>query len=151
MLAVIQRVNTAAVAVDGQTVAATGPGLLILLSVGKNDTPEDARTLAHKIAHLRIFPDQQRRFNLSLLDTKGEALVISQFTLHGDCRKGRRPDFTAAAPPAMAEQLYEGFIAELAALGVPTAKGVFGAMMEVSLVNNGPVTLIVSSPSENER
>jgi D-tyrosyl-tRNA(Tyr) deacylase len=150
MLAVVQRVNEAKVSVGGRAVAAVGPGLLILLGVAAGDGERDAAYLAAKIAHLRIFADDEHKMNRSLLDVGGEALVVSQFTLHGDCRKGRRPDFTRAAPPAEAERLYEKFIDELAALGVPTRAGEFGAMMAVSLVNDGPVTLILRSPSEPE-
>ncbi len=144
----MQRVSEASVTIQGRDVAAVGPGLLILLSVAAADDERDAAYLAAKIARLRIFADDERKMNRSLTDTGGEALVVSQFTLHGDCRKGRRPDFTRAAPPADAERLYNKFIDELAALGVPTRAGEFGAMMAVSLVNDGPVTLIVDSPSE---
>ena len=150
MRAVLQRVSEASVSVEGRVVAAVGPGLLILLGVGAGDGERDAAYLAAKIAHLRVFADDERRMNLSLLDVAGEALIVSQFTLHGDCRKGRRPDFTRAAPPAEAERLYKKFIDELSALGVPTSAGEFGAMMAVSLVNDGPVTLILRSPSEAE-
>jgi D-tyrosyl-tRNA(Tyr) deacylase len=146
----VQRVSEATVSVEGRAVAAAGPGLLILLGVAAGDGERDATYLAAKIAHLRIFADDERRMNLSLLDVGGEALIVSQFTLHGDCRKGRRPDFTRAAPPAEAKRLYEKFIDELSALGVPTNAGEFGAMMAVSLVNDGPVTLILRSPSEAE-
>jgi D-tyrosyl-tRNA(Tyr) deacylase len=134
--------------VAGRAVAAVGPGVLILLGVGRGDDERDASYLAEKIARLRIFADDEGKMNLSLLDAGGEALVVSQFTLHGDCRKGRRPDFTRAAPPAEAERLYEHFVRELAARGVPTRAGVFGAMMAVELVNDGPVTLIIDSPYE---
>jgi D-tyrosyl-tRNA(Tyr) deacylase len=150
MLAVVQRVSEAKVSVEGRTVAAVGPGLLVLLGVAAGDDERDAAYLAAKIAHLRVFADDERRMNRSLLDVGGEALVVSQFTLYGDCRKGRRPAFTRAAPPADAERLYDRFIEELSALGVPTRAGEFGAMMAVSLTNDGPVTLIVRSPSEAE-
>ena len=150
MLAVVQRVSKANVSVEGRAVAAVGPGLLILLGVAAGDRERDASYLAAKIAHLRVFPDGEHKMNRSLLDVGGEALVVSQFTLHGDCRKGRRPAFTRAAPPAEAERLYQTFIDELTALGVPTRAGEFGAMMAVSLVNDGPVTLILRSPSEAE-
>jgi D-tyrosyl-tRNA(Tyr) deacylase len=146
--AVIQRVSEASVSADGRLLAAVGPGVLILLSVGRRDDERDASYLAEKIAHLRIFADDERKMNRSLLDAGGEALVVSQFTLHGDCRKGRRPDFTRAAQPAEAERLYEYFIGELAARGVPARGGEFGATMAVSLVNDGPVTLIIDSPAE---
>lgn len=123
---------------------------MILLGVAAGDGERDASYLAGKIAHLRIFADAERKMNRSLLEEGGEALVVSQFTLHGDCRKGRRPDFTRAAPPADAERLYRKFIGELAARGVPTRAGEFGAQMTVSLVNDGPVTLILYSPSESK-
>ena len=148
MRAVVQRVSEASVSAAGKLVAAIGPGALILVGVGREDDERDASYLAEKIAHLRIFADDERKMNRSLLDAGGEALVVSQFTLHGDCRKGRRPDFTRAAPPAEAERLYEHFVGELSARGVPTRAGEFGAMMAVSLVNDGPVTLILNSPSE---
>ncbi len=150
MLAVVQRVIEASVSVEGRTVAAVGPGLLILLGVAASDGERDAAYLAAKIAHLRIFADGERKMNRSLLEAGGEALVVSQFTLHGDCRKGRRPDFTRAAAPADAERLYKTFIDELSALGAPVSAGEFGAMMAVSLVNDGPVTIILRSPSEVE-
>jgi D-tyrosyl-tRNA(Tyr) deacylase len=148
MRAVVQRVNEASVSVEGREIAVIGPGLLILLGVAAGDDERDAAYLAAKIAHLRIFGDGERKMNRSLLEVGGEALVVSQFTLHGDCRKGRRPDFTRAASPAEAERLYEKFIDELSALGVRTRAGEFGAMMAVSLVNDGPVTLILASPAE---
>jgi len=148
MRAVIQRVTRAAVAAAGEPKAAIGAGFLILLGVAAGDTAADALYLARKVAHLRVCADAEGRMNRSLLETRGEALVVSQFTLHGDCRKGRRPDFTRAAPPAEAQRLYDAFLVALAAQGVPTRAGVFGAMMEVSLVNDGPVTLILTSPSE---
>lgn len=147
--AVIQRVAEASVSAEGRRVAAVGPGVLVLLGVRRGDDERDASYLAEKIAHLRLFADDERKMNRSLLDTGGEALVVPQFTLHGDCRKGRRPDFTRAAPPAEAERLYEHFVRELAARGARVRAGVFGALMAVSLVNDGPVTLIVDSPSES--
>ncbi len=150
MLALVQRVTAASVAVGGETVAAVGPGFLVLLGVAADDAPADASYLAAKVAHLRAFADGERRLNRSLLETGGEALVVSQFTLYGDCRKGRRPDFTRAAAAPLAEELYLKFVDELSALGVPTRAGVFGAMMRVTLVNDGPVTLILRSPSEPE-
>lgn len=146
----MQRVCRASVTVEDKAVAAIGPGALILLGVAAGDGEQDASYLAGKIAHLRIFADAERKMNRSLLEEGGEALVVSQFTLHGDCRKGRRPDFTRAAPPADAERLYRKFIDELAARGVPTRAGEFGALMAVSLVNDGPVTLILYSPSEGK-
>ena len=151
MRALVQRVSEAEVTAEGRTVAAIGPGLLVLLGVAAGDADGDASYLAAKTARLRVFPDAEHHMNRSLVETGGEALVVSQFTLHGDCRKGRRPDFTRAAKPPEAERLYDKFVAELAALGVPTQPGVFGAMMQVRLINDGPVTLLLYSPSEFER
>lgn len=131
--------------VDGALISEIGPGLLVFLGVRKSDTPKDARLLAGKIAHLRIFPDQGKLMNLSVLDVAGQALIVSQFTLYGDCRKGRRPSYSEAAPPAKAEELYELFIRETVRLGVPVAEGKFQAMMQVDLVNDGPVTLLLDS------
>lgn len=145
MKAVVQRVSEAKVSVDGETVGAIGPGLLILLGVGREDTSKDGEYLANKITGLRIFEDDEGKMNRSLIDMGGEALVVSQFTLWGDCRKGRRPSFGEAAPPEIAEKLYMEFVDQVSALGVPTATGRFRAMMMVSLVNDGPVTLIVES------
>jgi D-tyrosyl-tRNA(Tyr) deacylase len=145
MRVVVQRVSEGRVEVDGRVIASIGPGLVILLGVGQSDTQEDAVLLAEKVAHLRVFEDDQGKMNRSLLDTAGQALVVSQFTLWGDCRKGRRPSFVEAAPPSKAEPLYREFIEELRALGVPTATGRFGAMMRLALVNDGPVTLLLDS------
>ncbi len=147
MIAVIQRVRRAAVRVSGETVGEIGPGLLALLGVGVRDSREDAAWLAGKVASLRVFPGPDgtpSRF--SVLETGGAALVVSQFTLLGDCRKGRRPSFSRAAPGPRAEALYLDFCERLAATGTPVERGVFGAMMEVSLVNDGPFTLLVESP-----
>lgn len=141
MRALIQRVTFARVSVDGREVAAIGPGLLVLLGVGQGDGDEQARFLAEKIATLRIFGDDQGKFNRSLLDVGGEALVVSQFTLYGDARKGRRPSFTDAAPPDLAAPLVERFADFLRAQGVPTRTGEFGAHMLVELANDGPVTI----------
>jgi D-tyrosyl-tRNA(Tyr) deacylase len=145
MRAVVQRVSEGRVEVDGRVIGAIGPGLVILLGVGQSDNQEDAALLAEKVAHLRVFEDEEGKLNRSLLDTAGQALVVSQFTLWGDCRKGRRPSFVEAAPPARAEPLYREFIEKLRALGVPTATGRFGAMMQLALVNDGPVTLLLDS------
>jgi D-tyrosyl-tRNA(Tyr) deacylase len=145
MKAVIQRVAESAVTVDGKIVGSIQHGLLILLGVSKNDLEADADYLSGKIANLRIFEDNIGKMNLSLLDTGGEALVVSQFTLLGDCRKGRRPSFIDAAPPDMANRLYEYFTQKLKDKGVPVQTGIFRAMMDVSLVNDGPVTLILES------
>jgi len=141
--AVVQRVARATVRVDAETVAEIGAGLCVLLGVAREDTEEDARQLAGKVARLRIFPDDEGRFDRSLLDTGGAALVVSQFTLIADTQKGNRPSFSGAASPDAAESLYECFCSELAALEVPVQRGVFGARMEVELVNDGPVTIIV--------
>ncbi len=143
MRAVVQRVREAAVMIEGETVGAIGPGLLVLLGVREGDTPAEAEWLAAKVAGLRIFSDGQGKFNLSLPDVGGAALVVSQFTLYGDARKGRRPDFTRAARPEVAEPLVDYFVAQLQTAGVPTATGRFGAAMEVRLVNHGPVTLLI--------
>lgn len=142
----VQVCQRASVTVDGQVVARIGPGFLILLGVARDDGPEDARWMAEKLAHLRILPDDEGRMNRSLLETGREALLVSQFTLLGDAQKGRRPSFTEAAPPDVAIPLYELVIQHLEDLGVPVQKGVFGAHMEVELVNDGPVTLLLESP-----
>jgi D-tyrosyl-tRNA(Tyr) deacylase len=126
-------------------VSEIGPGLVVLLGVHKNDTPRDAQILAEKIAHLRIFPDQGKLMNLSVLTVGGEILVVSQFTLYGDCRKGRRPSYSEAAPPELAEELYEMFIHETAKLNIQVVSGRFQAMMDVELVNQGPVTLLLDT------
>jgi D-tyrosyl-tRNA(Tyr) deacylase len=141
--AVVQRVSRAAVRVDGKTVGACGAGLVVLVGVRHEDTSEAAERLAAKIARLRIFPDDEGRFDRSLLDTGGEALVVSQFTLLADTRKGNRPSFTDAAPPEQAEPLVERFADALRELGVKAETGVFGAQMEVELVNDGPVTIVL--------
>ena len=146
MRAVVQRVSRARVTVGEETTGAIGPGLLVLLGVAPTDTPEQARWLADKVVGLRLFNDADGKMNRSLLDVGGAALVVSQFTLYGDCRKGRRPGFIGAAGPDLAVPLYEAFVEAVRAQGVPTATGRFGAMMQVELVNDGPVTLIVDSP-----
>ena len=146
MRALIQRVSSASVTIDGEVNGSVNQGLLILLGVTHTDTENDALYLAEKIANLRIFCDEQDKMNLSLLDINGEALVISQFTLYGDCRKGRRPGFSDAARPELADPLYERFIALLKEQGVKKVDtGRVGADMKVALVNDGPVTLIVES------
>jgi D-tyrosyl-tRNA(Tyr) deacylase len=134
--------------VEGESIAAIGPGLLIFLGVGQGDSREAADWLVEKIAGLRIFGDAAGKMNLSLLDMGGEALVVSQFTLYGDCRKGRRPGFDQAAPPALADELYEYFKERLAAKGLRVQSGRFAADMKVSLLNDGPVTFILDSPSQ---
>lgn len=145
MRAVIQRVKQSTVTVDGRIVGDIGPGLLVLLGVAADDKAGDAKFLADKITGLRIFEDAAGKMNRSLLDVGGDMLVVSQFTLFGDCRKGRRPSFTAAASPELAETLYQTFIGYAGRSGVSIQTGVFGAMMEVSLVNDGPVTLILDT------
>jgi len=145
MRALIQRVREASVRVAGAEVGRTGPGLLILLGVGHGDGPDDIAYLAPKIAQLRIFEDAAGKMNRSLLEIGGGALVVSQFTLYADTRKGRRPSFTGAAPPEIASPLVDAFAAALRALGAPVATGVFGADMQVTLINDGPVTLLIDS------
>ena len=146
MRVVVQRVSRASVTIDGEVGGAIGRGLLVLLGVTHADTPEQARWLAEKIAGLRIFPDADGKMNRDVAEAGGSVLVVSQFTLYGSCEKGRRPSFIAAARPEQAIPLYEQFVNELKALGVPVATGRFGAMMQVELVNDGPVTLILDSP-----
>jgi D-tyrosyl-tRNA(Tyr) deacylase len=143
--AVLQRVTEARVRVAGEVIGATGPGLLVLVGVTQSDTPEQARWLAEKIVGLRVFNDDDGKMNRSVADIGGGVLIVSQFTLYGDCRKGRRPSFIDAAPPEIAIPLYEAFIAAVRSEGVPVVTGRFGAMMQVELVNDGPVTLIVES------
>lgn len=143
--ALIQRVTKASVSVDGEMTGKIGRGLVILLGIKTGDTDEDARFLAEKCANLRIFADAESKFNLSCLDVKGEALVVSQFTLYGDTRKGRRPSFIEAAVPEISEPLYEKFMEFLQQLGVKVESGVFGAMMQVEIHNDGPVSILVES------
>ncbi len=151
MRAVVQRVLSSSVTVDGKTVGSIKAGVNILLGVHQNDTPEQARWLAEKIAHLRIFEDDNGKMNKSLRDVGGSALVISQFTLYGDCEKGRRPSFTAAAGPAQAKELYQAFMDALKAWDVPVEAGIFQADMKVSILNDGPVTVIVDTPAVKEK
>ena len=148
MRAVVQRVSEARVTVGGESVGEIGRGLLVLLGVGEGDQESDAQYLADKVAGLRIFEDAEGKMNLSVGDVGGSVLVVSQFTLYGDCRKGRRPSFTDAAPPDRADELYQVFAQRLSDLGVPTATGQFQARMAVSLVNDGPVTLLLDSGRE---
>jgi len=143
MRAVVQRVRKASVSVGGEVVGAIGPGLVVLLGVKTGDTEAEAKWLANKIANLRIFSDQEGKFNLSALDVGGEALVVSQFTLYGDARKGRRPSFIEAAPPEVAEPLVEKFVEFLRAKGLKVETGRFGAIMLVEIHNDGPVTIIL--------
>ena len=145
MRAILQRVSEARVQIDGAIVGEIGHGLLVLLGVTKSDTAEQARWLADKIVSLRIFNDAEGKVNLDVAEVGGAILVVSQFTLYGDCSKGRRPSFIDAAPPETAIPLYEEFINAVKAHGIPTATGRFGAMMQVSLINDGPVTLILDS------
>ena len=145
MRAVVQRVKTAKVIVSGEVVGEIGKGVLIFLGVGVGDKSDDAEYLASKIVHLRIFGDDEEKMNLSLLETGGEALIVSQFTLWGDCKKGRRPSFIRAADPAVANDLYKKFIFYLKAKGIQVAEGKFQEMMDVHLVNDGPVTLLLDS------
>ncbi len=145
MRAVIQRVSRAEVRVAKAVVGKIGQGLLILLGVGQDDTPEEAQLLAEKIAHLRIFSDSEGKFHLSALDVGAALLVVSQFTLYADTRRGRRPGFTGAAPPEVAAPVVERFMQEARRLGLMVAGGRFGAHMEVELVNDGPVTILLDS------
>jgi D-tyrosyl-tRNA(Tyr) deacylase len=146
MKAVVQRVRRGSVRVAGETVGAIGPGAVVLLGVLEKDRGEDADRLAERTARLRIFADAEGRMNRSLLDVGGEALVVSQFTLAGDTRKGHRPSFVTAAPPERAESLYERYAARLEAIGVTVARGRFRAMMEVEIVGDGPVTILLEEP-----
>ena len=145
MRAVLTRVKSASVAIDGQIVGRIGQGFLILLGVGPNDTEKECRYLAEKALGLRVFEDENGKMNLGLEAVKGEVLVVSQFTLYGNCRKGRRPSFTEAAPPALGEELYEKFLSICESLGYPPQHGRFGADMQVSSINDGPVTLILDT------
>lgn len=145
MKAIIQRVSRASVSVGGEAVGSIGPGLAVLLGVAQGDSGEEAQRLAQKTAELRIFGDAEGRLSLSLLDVAGEALVVSQFTLLADSRKGRRPSFTGAAPPELAEPLVRQFEESLRGLGVPVASGRFGAYMRLEIVNDGPLTIILDT------
>lgn len=145
MRAVVQRVSRARVTTDGSVTGEIAMGLLILLGVGRDDTPAVAASMAEKISNLRIFEDEAGKMNRSLLDVKGSALVVSQFTLYGDARGQRRPSFVAAAPPEQAKNVYEEFAEALRRLRITVATGVFGAMMSVELVNEGPVTILLDS------
>ena len=145
MRAVLQRVSRARVSVDGKVTGEIGAGLMILLGVGKQDSSTVAASLAEKVANLRIFEDPQQKMNLSLLDVKGAALVVSQFTLYGDARGQRRPSFISAAPPELAKRHYDEFCEALRRLGIIVATGVFQAMMSVELINEGPVTILLDS------
>jgi D-tyrosyl-tRNA(Tyr) deacylase len=145
MRVVVQRVKRAEVRVGGEVVGSIGPGLLVLVGIAKADGDTDIKNLAEKIANLRVFEDEQGKMNRSLLETRGEVLCVSQFTLYGDCRKGRRPSYDQAAAPDAARRGYDDFVAALRAYGLVVATGQFQAMMEVELVNDGPVTLLLDS------
>ncbi|MFN2284868.1 MAG: D-aminoacyl-tRNA deacylase [Anaerolineae bacterium] len=149
MRAVVQRVTAASVTVDDEIVGEIGPGLLVLLAAREGDTEKEARWLAHKTANLRIFSDAEGKMNLSVLAIEGSALVVSQFTLYGDVRRGFRPSFAKAAPPDVAAALIDVFVDALRAAHIPVATGVFRTHMQVSLVNDGPVTIILEKESEN--
>ena len=148
MRAVIQRVTEASVSVDGDIVGRIGPGIVVLLGIGEDDSEKDIAYVAEKISGLRIFEDSSGRMNLSIEDTGGEILAVSQFTLYGDTRKGRRPSYVRAAGGDFARRFYELFIAKLTGRGIPVKAGVFGAHMDVHIVNCGPVTLLVDSSKD---
>ncbi len=143
MKVLIQRVKKAGVNINGETVSSISKGILALVGIEKEDTREQVEKLAKKVVNLRIFPDENDKMNLSLIDVKGEMLIVSQFTLCGDCKKGTRPSFDKSAPPQIANELYEYFVSQIQSYGVKTGTGVFGAMMEVSLINDGPVTFML--------
>ena len=149
MRAVVQRVSQCGVEVDGEVVGSIGPGILVLLGVAKGDEPSAAEYLAGKVANLRIFEDDNGKMNRSLMDIQGEMLVVSQFTLLGDCRKGRRPSFIQAARPDKADRLYQQFVESVRKKGLHVETGQFQAMMAVKLINDGPVTLVLESPKES--
>ncbi len=148
MRAVVQRVSRAKVTVSGEIVGEIATGLLVLLGVGEGNTSADAEYLAEKLVGLRIFPDDEGKMNRSLMDVGGGLLAVSQFTLYGDCRKGRRPSFIAAARPEIAVELYQAFVAEVRGRGITTATGRFQEHMDVELVNDGPITLLIDSRKE---
>ncbi len=145
MRAVVQRVTESHVSVDGKICGRIGRGLLVLLGVGRDDTEKDADYLAEKVTNLRIFRDDEEKMNLSIMDVRGDVLVISQFTLFGDCRRGRRPSFTSAAPPDEGNRLYRCFVDRLKGYGLKVEEGIFQAMMMVHLINDGPVTMLLDS------
>lgn len=145
MRTVVQRVSKAQVSIEGDVKGVIGKGLVILLGIRREDTTKELQWLVDKVVHLRIFEDESGKMNKSLTDIGGEMLIVSQFTLYGDCRKGRRPGFSTAAPPAIAEPLYQLFIEEVKAKGITVATGTFQAEMQVELINDGPVTLLLDS------
>ncbi len=147
MRSVVQRVSKASVSVDGRIVGRIGPGVLVLVAAAKGDGLEQVKWMASKLPGLRIFQDQEGKMNLSLEDVAGEMLIVSQFTLYGDCKKGKRPSYSTAANPQDAEALYNKFIELIKEKGIAVQTGIFGAMMEVELINDGPVTLILDSPA----
>jgi D-tyrosyl-tRNA(Tyr) deacylase len=149
MRVVVQRVSEARVEVDGATVGSVGKGLLVLLGVARDDTDKEAEFLADKVAGLRVFPDEEGRMNRSVIEAGGGLLIVSQFTLYGDCRRGRRPSFDRAAGQDQARALYEYFVKACRARRVPVQTGIFQAMMSVRLVNEGPVTIIIDSPGKS--
>ena len=151
MRALLQRVRCGSVKTDGKIVGMIDSGLVILLGIRKGDSKEDATFLAEKCVHLRIFSDKDGKFNLSALDVKANILVVSQFTLYGDCKKGRRPNFTEAAPPEVSEPLYNLFINAVQEFGLRTASGKFGAKMLVEIQNDGPVTVLVESKGPSRK
>ncbi len=150
MKVLLQRVSRASVSIDNSVIAEIKQGLLVLVGFGKNDTDEDLKWMLNKILGLRIFPDSSGNMNLSVTDVEGEILTVSQFTLHADCRKGKRPSFTKAAVPEKAELLYDLFVQMFKNSGIVSRSGKFGAMMQVELVNDGPVTILLDSPSERK-
>ena len=145
MKVLIQRVKKAGVSIDGENVSSIEKGILVLVGIEKGDTKEQVEKLAKKVVNLRIFSDENDKMNLSLVDIKGEMLVVSQFTLCGDCKKGTRPSFDKSAPPDIANELYEYFVSLIKNCGIKTGTGKFGAMMEVSLINDGPVTFMLEA------
>ncbi len=150
MRAVIQRVKSAQVSIGGKATGAIGQGLVVFLGVGKGDSPGDADYLVSKITSLRIFSDTTGKFDRSVRDVAGRVLIVSQFTLYGDCRKGRRPSFTDAAPPEVAQKLYDYFVERMRQEDVPVESGTFQAMMEVHLINDGPVTILLDSQKQSQ-
>ena len=145
MRIILQRVKEASVKVDGEVIGRIGEGIVVLLGVGKEDEEHDVDYLVDKVVNLRIFEDEEGKMNNSVIDTGGEVLVVSQFTLYGDCRKGRRPSYDSAAPPELAEKLYELFVEKIKQRGINVQTGKFRAMMDVHLINSGPVTLNLDS------